>query len=125
MSLMYRSQRGGMPKPMAHRFGESHDPANFVYHYPGCAPVEVGSHDPTEEVFVVQLAERVWDIKFKVDAATFKPVIAAMVANGNALGEHDQEAMNMAHRHGDAIIRACSEFCELNLLVSPPTAGTH
>lgn len=125
MSLIYRSQGGSMAKRSTLRFGASHDPANFVYHYPDCAPVEIGSYEPTEEVFVIQLAERVWDVKFKVDPATFKAVIAAMVANGADLGEHDQEAMRMADRHGDAIIRACSEFCELNLLVSPPAAGTH
>jgi hypothetical protein len=108
-----------MPRRLPHRFGKSHDPANFVYHYSGCMPVEVGSRDPTNEVFVIQLADRVWDVKFTVDSDTFKPVIAAMAGHQDAEGEHKEEAKQMARRHGVAIVRACSEFCELNLLISP------
>jgi len=113
-----------MPQRLPKRFGESHDPANFIYHYPGCAPVEVGSHDATEEVFVIQLEDVVWDVKFRVDAATFTPVIAAMVAHQDDQGEHDQEAAQMAHEHGATIVRACSEFCEVNLLLPLPDTTT-
>jgi hypothetical protein len=87
-------------------------------------PVEDGSRDPTTEVFVIQLADRVWDVKFKVQSVTFKPVIAAMVAHEDEQGEHNEAAAQVALRHGPAIVRACSEFCELNLLISPPNEIT-
>jgi hypothetical protein len=114
-----------VPNRLPHRFGESHDPANFVYHYLGCVPVEVSCHDPEVEVFVVQLADRVWDVEFKVDSATFKPVIASMVAHQDDQGEYDQEAAQVTQQHGTAIVRACSEFCEVNLLISPQPTVTH
>jgi hypothetical protein len=125
ISLVNSSKGDSVLQRLPNRFGASHDPANFIYHYPGCAPVEVGSRDPTDEVFVIQLADRVWDVKFKVDSATFKPVIAAMVAHQDDRGDHDQEAARMVQEHGATIVRACSEFCELNLLISLQLTTTH
>jgi hypothetical protein len=62
---------------MRHRFGQAHDPAHFVYHYLGCTPVQVISHDSTADTFVVELASHPWDIKFKDNPATFETTIAA------------------------------------------------
>jgi hypothetical protein len=121
ISLMYGSPGEGMSPRSAKRFGEFHDPVNFVYHYPGYAPVKVTSHDPLLENFVILLADRAWEVKLKVDASTFKLVLADMVAQQNDHLGYRQKAMHLAREHGDAIVRACSEFCEMNLLTSLPT----
>lgn len=110
-----------MLQRLAKRFGELHDPVNFVYHYPGYAPVKVSSHDPVQEKFVIQLAERAWEVKLKVDSSTFKLVLSDMVAQQDDQVGYRHKAMHLAREHGDAIVRACSEFCELNLLISLPT----
>ena len=101
---------------MRHRFGQAHDPAHFVYHYLGCTPVQVISHDSAADTFVVEVASHRWDIKFKVNPATFETPIAAAAINSNQ--KNDRSAARMAEMHGAAVLRACSEFCEVNLLHS-------
>jgi len=103
---------------MRKRHGDTHDPAHFIYHYLGCAPVEVISHDSAEDAFVVDVAGLRWDVALAVDPSTFKTVIAAMVAKADQIeGSKQGHLGNLIVRaHGAAVLQACREFCEVNLL---------